>query len=343
MKNKVSWVLCAVLLFSLTACGGDEKGEKSTENKVYTLKWAHSSPAEKDRLGDASIKMIADIATASNGRLKFEYYPASQLGAERDTLEGVSLGTVDFAVISTGPILGFFPEIAVTSIPYLISNREAAWAVYDGPFGQKLSAMMEKKTGMKVLGWAENGFRTFSNNKREIQRPEDMKGLKIRSMENDVHMEIISALGASAIPVSFAELYTALQQGTVDGQENGLALTYNNKLYEHLGYLTLDYHVYDPFVVVMSGEAWNSLPADLQALMTQKAKEFIDLERKYSVRDVEYCQQAMVDAGIKIYQPTEEDLQAFRNATAGIIDIIRTRVGDELVDEFINSVKEARK
>jgi len=344
MRKVLSILLIAILLFSVTACGGaKEKATPTTDDQKFVLKWAHSSPAEGDRLGDASKVIIDQIAEESGGRLTFEYYPASQLGAERDTLEGVSLGTVDLAIISTGPIEGFFPEISATAIPYLLTDRATAWAVYDGPFGDKLSAMMEEATGMKILGWAENGFRTFSNNVREVKTPADMKGLKIRTMENETHMAIVNSMGASAIPISFAELYTALAQGTVDGQENGIALTYNNKFYENLKYLTLDYHIYDPYVIAMSGKAWDSLPADLQEILQKGIDDYVDLEREYNIRDDEKCLQLMKDAGLQVYEPTEADFLEFKKATSGIETMIRKNVGDEIVDEFINAVEEAKK
>ena len=347
MKSKVKTLLAllmvCILVLSMAACGEKKEAPAPADDTVYTLQWAHSSPPENDRLGDSSKEIIAKIEKESNGRLKFDYYPANQLGAERDTLEGVSLGTVDLAVISSGPTVGFFPEIAVSAIPYILTDRETAWAVYDGPFGQKLAADMEAKTGMKVLGWAENGFRTFSNNKHEVKNPADMKGLKIRTMENEFHMAMVNDMGASAIPVTFAELYTALSQGTVDGQENGLALTYNNKLYEKLKYITLDYHVYDPYVVAMSSKAWNSLPADLQELLQANIKDFIALERQYNIRDDERCLQAMKDAGLQVYEPTEADFAAFKASTAGVIDKVKAKIGPEIVDEYLAAVEATKK
>ncbi len=355
MKKKLLVLMLLISLVTLTfaACGGGGTNEEGTGNgqaagdqtsdEVFTMKWAHSSPADHDRLPDASVQIIKEIEEESNGRLVFQHYPASQLGAEREQLEGVQMGTIDVCVVSTGPIAGLFPEIAVIAIPYTITDRDTAYAVYDGEFGQTLAKKMEEKTGMKIFGWAENGFRTFSNNKRAVHTPADMKGLKIRTMENPVHMAMVEDLGASAIPVTFAELYTALSQGTVDGQENGLTLTYTNKLYEALKYITDDNHIYDVYCVAMAGDSYNKLPKDLQELLDKKMREFIELERQMNVEYEQTSIKAMQDAGIEFTTLTDDERQQFKDATADIVDLARKDAGDELVDLFLSEVEKAQK
>lgn len=207
VKRLLALALSLLMVYSMVGCGStaNDGGDENDADKVYTFSWAHSSSANGDRLPDASVEIIKEIEEKSNGRLVFQHYPASQMGAERETLEGVTLGTVDLAVVSTGAIASFFPEIEATSIPYLITSREIGWAVYDGEFGQMLGQMSEK-AGWKWLGWAENGLRMFSNKVREIRTPADMKGLKIRTMENEIHMALVNALGASATPITASEI-----------------------------------------------------------------------------------------------------------------------------------------
>lgn len=357
MKSKKLFLLVLTLLLAMTSfilvsCSNGEAKQSSTESKanepatsntdkVYKFKIAHSSPANNDRLADAIIKISEEIKEESGGRIILEHYPASQLGGEREILEGIYLGSIDMGVISTGPIAGFFPEIAVTAMPYLLSDRETAWKVYDGEFGQKLAKSMEDKTNIRVFGWAENGLRTFSNTKVAIHTPADMKGLKIRTMENPTHMSMVNELGASAVALPFNELYTALQQGTVDGQENGISLTYSAGFHEVLKYVTLDNHVYDPYGVFMNQNVWNSLPADLQELMNKKMQEFVKLERDYNGRDIEKYTQAMKDKGIEFIELTDAEHQQFVDKTQETVKLIREKVGDQLVDEFIAAVKEA--
>lgn len=335
---------CAALL-SLSACGsgsgGSSGGSTGTDGEVYTISWAHSS-STNDRLALATEKMAAELKEASGGRLIIEHYPASQLGAEREILEGVSLGTIDCGVISSGIVAGFSDSIYVGSMPYLIDSYELGWEVYDGEFGQMLGAQTETDAGWKFLGWCDNSLRMFSNSKHEIQTPSDMVGLKIRTQENDLHMGIVNALGASATPVAFSELYTALQQGTVDGQENGIALTYSMGFNEVVKYMTYFPHIYDPYIVVMSSEKWNSLPADLQALMEEYGAKYCQYEREFNLQNEEDYLAEMVSDGLQVYYPTDEQKQQFIDATAGVEEMIRAKVGDELVDSFKSAVEEAK-
>ena len=345
-------VMFLVIALCLSACGSAATGASSAgtqgssaaaadDGKVYNLQWAHSSSAGGDRLSRASTEIIDEITKASNGRLVFTQYPASQLGAETEELQGITLGTVDLAVISTGPVASFFPQIECTAIPYMINQREVGWDVYDSEFGQNLGKLSES-AGWKWLGWAENGLRMVSNSKHEVKTPADMKGLKIRTMENKIHMAIINDLGASATPIAFNELYTALQQGTVDGQENGPALTYSMGFYEQLKYMTYLPHVYDPYIIVMSNKAWDSLPADLQELLQEYIGKFSDLERQYNANDDKDYLQKMEDAGLQVYTPTDAEAQQFVDKTSSVVDTIRKDVGDDLVDQYINAVNTAK-
>lgn len=351
-------ILAIILVCSLVACGSSASNTadkassaaassaapapSTTNDKVYTFKWAHSS-STNDRLALATERMIKELSEASNGRIVIEHYPASQLGAEREILEGIVLGTVDFGVISSGVVTNFSKSLYVASVPYQIDEREIGWKVYDGEFGKMLGAQTEKDVGWKFLGWAENSLRMFSNSKREIQVPADMKGLKIRTQENDIHMRIVNDLGASATPVAFSELYTALQQGTVDGQENGVALTYSMGFNEIVKYMTYLPHIYDPYIVVMSNDAWNSLPADLQPLVQEYAQKFCQYERELNAQnDKDYLESMKKETGLQVYTPTDEQKQLFIDATADVEDMIREKVGNELVDAYLKAVKEAK-
>lgn len=343
MKKLLSIVLILVLSVTLLAgCGG---GDTSTEEgaadsaEPIVLKWAHVSPAENDKQADAINVIIKQIEEESDGRLVIQHYPAGQLGTERELIEGVKLGTVDMATLSTGALSGIYPEILATSIPFLFPSREDAWAFFDSEAGQWLAQDMEEKTEIKVLGWAENGLRCFTTSEVQVKTPDDLKGLKIRTMENPAHMAMVESLGASPQPLPFAELYTALQQGAMDGQENPPSLIYTQGLYEVQPYLTLDYHVYDLLGVFMNPDAYNELPEDLQTLLSSKIKEFVDLERSYSrdydARDL----QAMKDKGVMVTELTPEQHALFKKATEPVVDMIRKDAGDEAVDKTLAEVE----
>ena len=355
MKKLLAFIMAATMMMSLAACGGGSSTSASSgtsgsaaasapadSGEVYTLSWAHSS-STNDRLALATEKMAEELKEASGGRIIIEHYPASQMGAERETLEGITLGTVDCAVISSGVVANFCNDMYITSLPYQIDNYEQAWKVYDGEFGQQLGAATEEAAGWKWLGWCDNSLRMFSNSKREIRTPDDMKGLKIRTQENDLHMQIVNSLGASATPVAFSELYTALQQGTVDGQENGIALTYSMGFNEIVKYMTYLPHIYDPYIVVMSKDAWNRLPADLQALMEEYGAKYCQYEREFNLQNETDYMAEMEAKGLTVYYPTAEEKQLFVDATAGVEASVREKVGDELVDSFKAAVEAAAK
>ena len=353
MKKLTALVLAGITALSLAACGGGSAPAPSApatsapaasapvDDTVYTLSWAHSS-STNDRLSMATEKMAAELKEASNGRLIIEHYPASQLGAERETLEGITLGTVDCAVISSGVVANFSEAMYITSMPYLIDSYALGWEVYDGEFGQALGAMTEEDAGWKWLGWCDNSLRMFSNSKKEIQVPSDLQGLKIRTQENDLHMQIVNDLGGSATPVAFSELYTALQQGTVDGQENGVALTYSMGFNEVVKYMTYLPHIYDPYIVCMSQDAWNRLPADLQALMEEYGAKYCQYEREFNQQNEEDFLAEMESKGLQVYYPTDEQKQMFIDATANVEASIRAKVGDDLVDSFKAAVEAAQ-
>ncbi len=345
MKRRLSKLaalaMAGIMVLSLAACGSDNSAPAESD-EVYTITWAHSS-STNDRLALATEKMAAELEEASGGRLIIEHYPASQMGAERETLEGITLGTVDCAVISSGVVANFSDDMFITCMPYLIDNYELGWEVYDGEFGKMLGANTEADAGWKWLGWCDNSLRMFSNSKKEIQTPADMKGLKIRTQENPLHMQIVNSLGASATPIAFSELYTALQQGTVDGQENGIALTYSMGFNEIVKYMTYLPHIYDPYIVVMSQDAWNRLPADLQALMEEYGAKYCEYEREFNKQNEEDYLAEMEKEGLQVYYPTEEQKQMFIDATANVEASVREKVGDDLVDAFKDAVAEAQK
>ncbi len=343
MKRLALLALAGAFIVGMAACGTKPPVDNggATSDEVFTFSWAHSS-STNDRLALATDKMIAELQEASGGRIVIQHYPASQLGAEREIMEGITLGTIDFAVISSGVSSSFAPSIQVTAIPYQIDEREIGWEVYDGEFGEMLGAKTEEEASWKWLGWGENSLRMFSNKSHEIQTPADMKGLKIRTQENEVHMKIVNDLGASATPVNFAELYTALQQGTVDGQENGVALTYSMGFDEVVKYMTYYPHIYDPYIVVMSKGSWDKLPEDLQALVAEYAKKFCQYEREFNAQNDKDYLAEMEAGGLKVYYPTDDQKALFVEAVTDVEGLIRTKVGDELVDGYLQAVADAK-
>ena len=300
-----------------------------------TIKFAHGMPPDEEEAlhrGVAVFKKVVEQKTA--GRVKVDIYPASQLGKEREQFEGVKLGTIEMCMIAEGPMAGFFPEIMVIGIPYLYANEITAWRSLDGPFGKVLFEDMRKKTGVRALGIGENGFRNFTNRVRPIKSPDDMKGLKIRTMENPAHMAMVRAMGASATPIAWGEVYMALQQGVVDGQENPVSVIEVSKFNEVQKYLTLDGHVYSILPILINDKFFMSLPPDIQKIIADTTKTIVAVQRGQNVKKVYDGVKSLQDKGMEVYSPTDKELQMFREKSqTPVLEFLDKTFTDKKIDK----------
>ncbi|MDD2545251.1 MAG: TRAP transporter substrate-binding protein [Burkholderiaceae bacterium] len=194
----------------------------------------------------------------TQGRYKCQVYPAGSLGGEREEVEAVQIGTQDFVITSTGPVGNFVPEIKIVDVPFLFRDYDHARKVLDGKIGQDMLAKFPSH-GLVALAWSENGFRHMTNNKRPIVMANDASGLKMRTMENKVHMDGYRAFGIQPTPMAFPEVFGALQQGVVDGQENPIPVILSSKFSQVQKYLSLTGHVYSPGLIITSPRIWNKL------------------------------------------------------------------------------------
>ena len=220
-----------------------------------------------------------EIVKRTEGRYKLKYFPAGALGGEREVLEGVQLGTQDMTITSTGPVGNFVPETRIMDIPFLFRDYAHARKVLDGPIGQDILAKFPAK-GLVAISWMENGFRHVTNSKKPIKTPEDLAGLKVRTMENKVHMQAFKAMGSLPTPMNMNEVFTALQTGTVDGQENPIPVILHNKLYTVQKYLSLTGHVYSPALLIISPTVWNKMTDADKASFKEAAKIALVANRK---------------------------------------------------------------
>ncbi len=285
-----------------------------------------------DHAYNVAARKFADLVAQRTGnKVKIDTYPATQLGNERDMIEGLQLGTVDFVVTSTGPVGGFVPKMFVVDLPFLFRDREHAYQVLDGPIGKGLLDALSGKE-IKGLAFWENGFRHITNNIRPIEKPEDLKGIKIRTMENKIHLAAFRAFGASPTPMAWGEVYTALQQGTIDGQENPIAIVYTSKLLEVQKYLALTGHFYSPALLLMSIKAYNSIPEDIRKIIIATAVECATLERNL-LRDDEAKQLEELKA--KGMQVTTPNKKPFQDAAAPVYKEFETQFGKEMLDQIL--------
>lgn len=234
--------------------------------------------AQNSHYGVAIDTFAREVERRTAGRYKVQTFYSAALGAERESVEAVQLGTLDLTLTSTGPLPNFVPEIAILDIPFLFRDYAHARAVLDGPIGQELLSKFPAQ-GMVGLAWGENGFRHMTNSKRPVNGPQDLRGLKMRTMENPIHIEAYREFGILPTPMAFSEVFTALQQGTVDGQENPLSVITAAHLDQVQKYLTLTGHVYSPAVFLMNKARWDGLlAADKQAFI-DAAKEGVKANR----------------------------------------------------------------
>ena len=229
--------------------------------------------------GVGSTVFCDDIEKGTQGRYKCQQFPSSALGGEREMIEAVQLGTLDLVNTSTGPVGNFVPEVKIVDIPFLFRDYDHARRVLDGPIGQDLLTKFPAK-GLVALSWTENGFRHMTNNKHPIVKPEDASGLKMRTMENKVHIDGYKAFGIQPTPMAFPEVYGALQQGTVDGQENPIPVILASKFAQVQKHLSLTGHVYSPALLITSPRLMNKLSEADKKVFYEAAKKASAAQRK---------------------------------------------------------------
>ncbi|MCM5680788.1 TRAP transporter substrate-binding protein [Schlegelella sp. S2-27] len=269
--------------------------------------------SKESHYGVGSTVFCDEIEKGTQGRYKCQQFPNSALGGEREQIEAVQLGTQDLVNTSTGPLGNFVPEVKVVDIPFLFRNYDHARKVMDGAIGQDLQKKMAAK-GLINLAWTENGFRHMTNSKRAIVKADDAAGLKMRTMENKVHMDGYKTFGILPTPMPFPELFTALQQGTVDGQENPIPVILASKFSQVQKHLSLTGHVYSPAALILSPAVWSKLSDADKQVFTEAAKKGAAAQRK-KVNDDEANGIAQLKKdGMQVVEQVDGD--SFRKAVA---------------------------
>ncbi|MCM3762089.1 TRAP transporter substrate-binding protein [Alkalihalobacillus oceani] len=340
--------LCAVFMFLVmiaAACGGssatdpastpaDEGAETEPtegttgEFEEMTLNLGHAIAAdETSHYHQGALKFKEIVEEETGGKVTIEIHPNSALGGEREMIEGLQLGTLDMVFTSSGPVGNFAPLSNAFDFPFLFRDREHAYAVLDGEIGAEVAEQLEG-VGIKLLAWAENGFRMITNNRRAIVNPEDMQGISLRTMENQIHIQAFEDYGGNPTPMAFNELYTAMQQGVVDGQENPLAVIIPSKFYEIQNHLTLSSHVYSPAPLLISKALYDDFPPELQDIFVRAAEEMRDWEREFIADLTEQYIQTALDEGMEIVSEEEFNYEAFFEATQGVYELYQDEYGE---------------
>src|SRR5690554_2180397 len=335
MRRIISLALMVVLVAgSLFAAG---QSETAAEDKVFEATFAHVVRPTIAK-GKAA-EMFADLVRErSNGRLDISVYPDSQLGNDREITEQMQLGDIEFNAPFTGVLPAFVPQTQLFDLPFAFADSQGAYDAMHGPVGDILNPFLLQQ-GLRVLGYWDGGFKHITNNLRPVRTPADMAGMRIRVSQSPLLLSQFAALGANGVDIAFAELYTALQQGTIDGQENTLANIFTRRFYEAQKHLTLSEHGYLGYAFLVAESFYQSLPDDLKQIVNETADEVSVWQWEQArLEDAEYLRQ-LRETDIEIVELTAAEKQAFLEATASVYDVFRSSVpgGDELVEALEQS------
>jgi len=344
---KMLKTLCLVLLaFGLIGTG-------NASAKKVTIKIGYPD-ATMTKIGDyvlpfptyaAMLTFKNAVEASTQGEVSVEIYAGGSLGDHRSNLEQILIGNIQMAGPSDGPIANFYRDIQVFSIPYLFADALDYYAVMDGKFMKKFFDDMAKTSGLRIISTFENGgFRNFSNSKRPVKTAADMKGLKIRTMEIPSHMEIVKALGGSPTPIAWTELYTALQTGVVDGQENSPLTTMLGSIQEVQKYYTLDGHILGPAFLVIGEDFYQGLSdAHRKAVDEAAIKASLAARGIVRVADSLALQALIDDPGTEVYKPTAAELDTFKIAQKPVVEYLKQNINKDYVDGILAESDKVRK
>ncbi|VBB05388.1 trap transporter solute receptor dctp/teaa [Lucifera butyrica] len=306
MKKQKWIILGAAALFAMVSlvagCGGSTA--KAPAQKEIVLKAADVQPEGYPTV--EGLKYMAKLLDErSHGRIKMQVYAGGQLGGEKETIEMTQMGTVAIARVNSAPMVSFAPKMGVYSMPFIFRNEDHLWKVLDGPVGKELLKDLTS-ANLIGLGYYDSGARSFYTKSKPINTPEDAKGLKIRVQQSKIFIDTMNALGASATPMDYGEVYSGLQTGIIDGAENNPPSLYSSKHYEVAKYYSLDEHSMVPEVILMSKKVWDGLSPDDQKLIAQAAFESEAYERKAWNEYTEKSLEQLKAHGVKISKPDKE-------------------------------------
>ncbi len=304
-----------------------------------TIKLAHFQTADlTSPKHAAALAFKQHVESRTEGSVTVEVYPASQLGDGNTVMEGLELGNIQMGIVHDGAVGGYYKPFNVFAIPYLFTNHAEAWEVVDGPFLQEMSEDMTDKSGIKLMAMADNGMRSFTNSKRQIKSPEDMKGLKIRVMTAPIYVDLVKSLGASPQAIPWPELPTALQQKVVDGQENGVTNIVNASLYQTQKYFTADGHVFSWHAYMINASFFEKLSDAEKAAVIDGVDLAKVIHRGMTAAQDANAKTILTEKGMEVYSPTPAELAEFRKLAqpAG-----RKWVIEEIGQEWVTKIEAA--
>ena len=343
VKKSLVFILCLVVAISLVlvGCGGKKEEPKKAEQKKISIKMSVTTPSESSPWNIGAKKWAELVKERTNGRVEITTFPNEQLssGNQQKGIEQVAAGVTGASLHSTIIYSVIEPKLAVVSMPWIMPNNAAVDKAMKGAPGEKVKDLIRAK-GIEPLAFGENGFRHWTNSKRPLATPDDMKGLKIRVPGMKMYISLFKAMGADPTSMSFSEVFTALQQGTVDGQENPISVIYTTKLNEVQKYMTICNYSYDPIVLGVNKKLWDSIDKDTQAIMKKAAEEAMALNIKLTREDeAKQIDEMKKKNGLQVNVLTPEQIKAFQATTTSVYKEQEPIIGKALLDMFIAAGK----
>ncbi|MEL7563466.1 MAG: DctP family TRAP transporter solute-binding subunit [Dehalobacterium sp.] len=335
MKKLVLALMLISCLLILAACGQKEPAEPAEgaaqEEEKVVIKIAHVE-ADTDTLQACGLLFKEYAEKESGGSIEVQLYPNSELGADRQATEAVALGTVQMALPGTATLTLYTPKFGICDMPFIFSDTNAAFQALDNELGTTLNESLAN-TGLINLGYYLIGERHVSNNIRPINEPADMKGIDIRVMESPVYIGLFKALGANPTPINFGELYTALQQGTVDAEDNPASIVYTSKFYEVQKYYSLTGHTLSFGGIVINEKFFNSLSEKQQNIIKEGTRKFlVDEQRAMKLKDADSYLEKLKEEGMAINDITPENKKKFMDAVTPMYENFKKDIPQELFD-----------
>lgn len=314
-------------------------GTALAEIGSHTIRFASAnSPGHPQVIG---MERFAELVSEkSGGQMTVQLFPGGQLGGDVQTISALQGGIVQMTVMNASILSGNIPAFGSVDMPFLFNSGEEADQVMDGAFGQSLIDMLPDQS-LVGLGFWELGFRNLTNNARAVNTVEDIAGLRIRTVQAPIPIELFNALGANAVPLPYTELYTALETGTVDGQENPVANILNARFYEVQDHLTMTRHQYNPQIVMVSQRFWDGLNEEEQAVLREAEAEARIYQRQVS-RDQEDEALAEVSQHMEVVELAPEEVERLREAVAPLNERFRAEIGEEVVDRLMAEIERVR-
>ena len=342
VKKSLVFILCLVVAISLVlvGCGGKKEEPKKAEQKKISIKMSVTTPSESSPWNVGAKKWAELVKERTNGRVEITTFPNEQLssGNQQKGIEQVAAGVTGASLHSTIIYSVIEPKLAVVSMPWIMPNNAAVDKAMKGAPGEKVKDLIRAK-GIEPLAFGENGFRHWTNSKRPLATPDDMKGLKIRVPGMKMYISLFKAMGADPTSMSFSEVFTALQQGTVDGQENPISVIYTTKLNEVQKYMTICNYSYDPIVLGVNKKLWDSIDKDTQAIMKKAAEEAMALNIKLTREDEAKQLDEMKKKGLQVNVLTPEQIKVFQASVTSVYKEQESVIGKDLLDLFVAAGK----